>query len=76
MAEWFFEGVLEAGSQERSGAGGGDVHDVFAADAEFAGDVDAGLVGEGHVRQETGVAALNEIGMFVDVEPNAVAETM
>ena len=57
LTEGFFEGDLEAGSEELRGAVGGDDHEVFAADAEFAGDVDAGFVGEGHARFEDGFAA-------------------
>ena len=49
---------------------------VFAAQAEFAGDVDAGLVGEGHAGFEDGSAAADEIGMLVAVEAEAVAKAM
>ena len=59
-----------------SGAGCGDGHEVFAANAEFAGDVDAGFVGEGHAGLEDGFAAANKIRMLVAVEADAVAEAM
>jgi len=55
---------------------GGDNHIVLAAEAEFTGDVDAGLVGKGHARFEDGCAATDEIGMLVAVEADAVAEPM
>ena len=58
------------------GAVGSDDHVVFAAQAEFAGDVDAGLVGKGHAGFEDGGAAANEIGMLVAVEADTVAEAM
>lgn len=58
------------------GAVGADGHYVFAAQAEFVGDVDAGLIGKGHVGFEDGGAGANEVGMFVPIEADAVAETM
>ena len=62
--------------QEGGGAIGGDDHVVFAADAEFVGDIDAWFVGEGHAGFEDGFAAADEIGMLVDVEPHAVADAV
>jgi hypothetical protein len=76
LAEGFFQGGLEALGQESCGSIGIDDHQVFAADAEFVGDVDAGLVGKGHAWFEDGFAAVNEIGMLVDVEADAVADAM
>ena len=76
LAQWFFEGRLEARSEELGGASGGDGHHVFAADAEFSGNVDAGFIGEGHAGFEDGFAGVNEIRMFVDVEADAVAEAV
>ena len=67
---------MEAGSEELGGAFGGDGHHVFAADAKFVGDVDAGLVGEGHAGFEDGFAGVDQIRMLVDVEADAVAEAM
>ena len=67
---------MEAGSQELGRAFGGDGHYVFAADAEFVRDVDAGLVGEGHAGFEDGFALVDEIRMFVDVEADAMAEAV
>ena len=67
---------MEAWGQELGGAAGRDGHQVFTADAEFAGDVDSGFVGEGHVGQETRVAAVDEVGMLVDVEADTVADAM
>lgn len=58
------------------GAVGGDGHYVFATEAEFVGDVDAGLVGESHIRFEDGGAGANEVGMLVAIEADAVAEAM
>src|SRR5215472_9049397 len=48
LAERLFEGVLEARGEELGGPIGDDGHDFLAADAKFTGDVDAGLVREGH----------------------------
>jgi len=48
----------------------------LAACAEFAGDVDAGFVGEGHAGFEYGLAAVDEIGMLVDVQADTVAEAV
>jgi hypothetical protein len=76
LAEGFFQGGLEALRQKGGGASGGDDHVVFAADAEFIGDVDAWLVGEGHAGFEDGFAAADEIGMLVDVEAHAVADAV
>src|ERR1700690_3616075 len=59
-----FEGDLKARGKELSGAIGGDDHVVFAAEAEFAGDVDAGLVGKGHARGENGFMRPDKIRMF------------
>ena len=55
---------------------GDDDHVVFATDTEFAGDVDAGLVGEGHSGFEDGFTAADEIRMLVTIEANAVAEAV
>ena len=68
--------MLEAGSQELGWALRGDGHQVFAADAEFVGDVDAGLVGKSHVGFENGFAAAHEVRMFVAVEPDAMPEAV
>src|ERR1700679_2950062 len=70
--------MFEAGALggEESGAVGGDVHVVFEADAEgfgVVGEVDAGLVGEGHVGgDELGVAA-DEVVPLVHVHADAMA---
>ena len=54
----------------------GDVPVVFETDAELAGDVDAGFVGEAHAwSQRSGVAA-NEIGPLVAVHADAVADAV
>ena len=57
--QWFFKGGLEAFGQELGGAIVGDDHVVFAAQAEVAGDVDAGFVGESHVGLEGSGAGAN-----------------
>ncbi len=54
----------------------GDEHAVFDADAEFAVQVDAGLVGEDHAGLELGVVAAYQEGRFVHVEPDAVAHAV
>jgi hypothetical protein len=75
------EGVFEAGTLggEEFGAVGSDVHVVFEADAEGlggVGEVDAGLVGEGHVGfDEAGVAA-DEVVPLVHVHADAVADAV
>ena len=74
--ERFFERDLETRCEKLGSASGGDRHNVLAADAEFAGDVDAGFVGEGHPGFENGFAGVDEIGMLVDVEADAVADAM
>src|SRR5262249_1005594 len=48
----------------------------FAAEAEFAGDVNAWLVGKGHAGFEDGLAAADEVGMLVTVEADAVTQAM
>jgi len=75
-AHGMLEGVLEAGGEELRGAVGGDDHVVFAADAEFAGDVNAGLVGKSHAGFEDGLAGADEIGMLVAIEADAVADAV
>ena len=70
------EGVLEPGSEELGGAVGGNNHVVFAAKAEFTGDVDAGLVGKSHAGFEDGFAGADEIGMLVAVKADAVPNTV
>src|SRR2546426_11626386 len=50
--EGLFKGRGEAGCEELRGAVGGDDHVVFAADAVVAGNINAGLVREGHARLE------------------------
>jgi len=48
---------------------------VFEAEPpEFAGDVDAGFVGEAHAGGERGGVAADEVGPFVAVHAIAVAE--
>ena len=75
------EGVFEAGALggEEFGSVFGDVHVVFEADAEgfgVVGEIDAGLVGEGHVGgQELGVAA-DKVGPLVHVHADAVADAV
>lgn len=54
----------------------GDDHVIFAAQAEFARNVDTGLVREGHAGFEEGLAAADEIGMFVAIEAEAVAHAV
>jgi len=51
----------------------GDVPVIFEADAELAGDVDAGLVGETHTCGEGRCVATDEVGPFVAVHADAVA---
>src|SRR2546426_12537680 len=72
--EGLFERRREAGCEELRGAVGGDDHVVFAADAVVAGNINAGLVREGHARLEDGLAAADKIRMLVAVEADAVAE--
>ena len=54
----------------------GDVPVVFEADAELAGDVDAGLVGEAHAGGEGRGVAADEVGPFVAVHADAVADAV
>ena len=67
---------------EEFGAVFRDEEIVFEADAEFAGNVDAGLVAEGHAGLEFGVevpavhVVANEIGPFVSIEANSVANSV
>src|SRR5258708_8221815 len=70
------EGVFEAGALrgEHLAAVFGDVPVVFEADAELAGDVDAGFVGEAHAWGEWGGVAADEVGPLVAVHADAVAE--
>src|SRR6266478_3509094 len=72
------EGVFEAGTLrgEHLAAVFGDVPVVFEADAELAGDVDAGLVGEAHAWGEWGGVAADEVGPLVAVHADAVAEAV
>src|SRR2546422_10478200 len=74
--EGLFKGRGEAGCEELRGAVGGDDHVVFAADAVVAGNINAGLVREGHARLEDGLAAADKIRMLVAVEADAVAEAV
>src|ERR1700733_9938080 len=70
------EGVFEAGTlrSEHFASVFRDVPVVFEADAEFAGDIDAGFVGEAHAGGERSGVAADEIGPFVAVHTDAVAE--
>src|SRR5271170_6713717 len=72
------EGVFEAGALrgEHLAAVFGDVPIVFEADAELAGDVDAGFVGETHARGERGGVAADEVGPLVAVHADAVADAV
>ena len=75
------EGMFEAGAlrSEEFGAVFGDVHIVFETDAEgfgVIGEIDAGLVGEGHVGgEELGVAA-DEVVPLVHVHADSVADAV
>src|SRR5258708_9402340 len=70
------EGVFEAGALrgEHLAAVFCDVPVVFEADAELAGDVDAGFVGEAHAWGERGGVAADEVGPLVAVHADAVAD--
>jgi hypothetical protein len=57
LAKGFFQRDRETGSEELGRTVVGDDHVVFAAQAEFSGNVDAGLVREGHAGLEEGFAA-------------------
>ena len=72
------EGVFEAGALggEEFGAGVGDDHAVFDADAELGVEVNAGFVGEGHAGFELGVVTAYKVGPLVHVEADAVAYAM
>lgn len=76
LAKRLFEGGLKARREELSRPVRGDGHDVFAADAEFVGDVYTRFVGEGHARLKHGGATLDEIGVLVNVQADAVADAM
>src|SRR5882757_4517041 len=54
----------------------GDVPVIFEADAELAGDVDAGLVGEAHAGGERCGVAADEVGPLVAVHADAVADAV
>ena len=54
----------------------GEVPIVFEADAELAGDVDAGFVGEAHAGGERCGIAANEVRPLVTVHADAVAEAV
>src|SRR5438046_3116914 len=68
------EGVFEARALwgEHFAAVFDDVPIVFEADAELAGDVDAGFVGETHAGGERGGVAADQVGPFVAVHADAV----
>ncbi len=59
---------------QMAGAVLGDDHAVLGPDAELAVDVDARLVGEGHPGLELEGVALDQIGVLVAFQPDAVAE--
>ncbi len=61
---------------EHLAAGFGDVPVVFEADAELAGNVDAGFVGEAHAGGEGCGVAANEVGPLVAVHADAVADAV
>ena len=64
---------------EEFGAVFGDVHVVFEADAErfgVVGEIDAGLVGEGHVGGEGLGVAADEVVPLVHVHADAVADAV
>src|SRR5712691_5172205 len=71
-------GVLERRAKPRReqvrGALLGDDHIVFEPEAEVAAHVDAGLVGKGHARLEERLAPADQVGIFVAVEADAVAD--
>src|SRR5580693_8718176 len=72
------KGVFKRGALrgEHFAAVFGEVPVVFEADAELAGDVDAGLVGEAHAGGERGGVAADEVGPLVAVHTNAVADAV
>ena len=72
------EGVFETWALrcEHLAAVFGDVPVVFEADAELAGDVDAGFVGETHSECERRGVATDEVGPFVAVHADAVADAV
>jgi len=76
LGEGLFKGGREAWRQELSRAIGADDHVVFATQAEFAGDIDAGLIRKRHAGFENGFAATHKIGMLMAVESDAVAEAV
>src|SRR5215469_5468885 len=59
------ERYLEAGRENLRGTFCDDDHDVFAANAKFTRNVDAGFVRKGHTRCEHCFARPHEIGMLV-----------
>jgi len=61
---------------EEFGAVFGDVHVIFEADAEVAAEVDAGFVGEDHAGNHLLGVAADEVGPFVHVEADAVADAV
>src|SRR6516225_7876832 len=70
------ERYLEAGRENLRGTFCDDDHDVFAANAKFTRNVDAGLVRKSHTRCEHCFARPHEIGMLVAVEADAMAKAM
>ncbi len=54
----------------------GEEHVVFQADAEFAAQVDAGFVGKSHSGLEQGGVVADEVGPFVAIHADAVAEAV
>src|ERR1700720_475061 len=67
---------LKAWAQQLCRAFGADDHIVFAAQTEFAGDVDARLIGKSHSRFKNRRAAAHQVRMFVAIQPDAVTQAM
>src|ERR1017187_2323789 len=55
---------------------GGDVHVVFDAHSEFAGEVDTRLVAENHVCAHLSGVARHQVGPFVPIQTHAVSDAV
>src|SRR5256885_8297714 len=75
-AERLFERYSEAWREQLRGSVGGDDHIVFAAQAEFSGNVNSRLVRKRHACFQYGFAAAHKIRMLVPVEPDAVSQAV
>src|SRR5947209_14665434 len=76
LAKRFLQRDLKARAKQSGFAFLSDNHQIFAAQTEFAGDVNSGLIGKSHSRLQHGFAAPHQVRMFVAIQANSMSNAM